>query len=196
MDAVQPSAELHFVSSSDGAKRKNGGIEVNSDTFLQLLVAQLQFQDPLEPQSDTDFVAQLAQLSSLEQLQSMNESLSVSQASSFIGKNIIAEILNSDTGVTEVYSGIVESIFLKSGKTYCVVGDNAISIDDISLVAENTTANNEIQSDASTSEKAEDSEVQTSTEANEGTDAGASTDAEGGTEALPETDNEPENITD
>ncbi len=195
MDAVQPSAELHFVSSSDGAKRKNGGVEVNSDTFLQLLVAQLQFQDPLEPQSDTDFVAQLAQLSSLEQLQSMNESLSVSQASSFIGKNIIAEILNSDTGVTEVYSGIVESIFLKSGKTYCVVADNAISIDDISLVAENTTANNEIQSIAS-DEKAEDSEVQTSTEANEGTDAGASTDAEGGTEALPETDNEPENVTD
>ncbi len=191
MDAIQSAADLHFVSNETGTKRKNGGVEVNTDTFLQLLVAQLQYQDPLEPQSDTDFVAQLAQLSSLEQLQSVNESLSVSQASSFIGKTVFAEILNSDTGVTEVYRGIVESIFMKSGKTYCVVGDTAINIDDISFVAETPKGEN-IQNDiASTSEKAEDSEVQNSTEANEGTDAGASTDAEGGTDAQPETDNDP-----
>jgi flagellar basal-body rod modification protein FlgD len=195
MDAIQSSADLHFVSNEGGSKRKNGGVEVNTDTFLQLLVAQLQYQDPLEPQSDTDFVAQLAQLSSLEQLQSVNSSLSVSQASSFIGKNILAEILNPDTGVTEVYTGIVDSIFMKNGKAFCVVGDTAISVDDISLVAGKDAVDAAINNSdvtASTSDKAEDSEVQTSTEANEGTDAGASTDAEGGTEALPETEPEQE----
>lgn len=43
--------------------------------FLKLLVTQLQNQDPLQPQDGTEFVAQLAQFSSLEQLLGINQSL-------------------------------------------------------------------------------------------------------------------------
>ena len=45
------------------------------DAFLKLLVTQLQHQDPTAPQADTQFVAQLATFSSLEQLSQMNQSL-------------------------------------------------------------------------------------------------------------------------
>jgi flagellar basal-body rod modification protein FlgD len=45
------------------------------ETFLQLLVAQLKNQDPLAPQDATQFVAQLAQFSSLDQLISINQQL-------------------------------------------------------------------------------------------------------------------------
>lgn len=45
------------------------------DAFLQLLTTQLAHQDPLKPQSDTEFIAQLAQFSSLEQLTQMRASL-------------------------------------------------------------------------------------------------------------------------
>jgi flagellar basal-body rod modification protein FlgD len=45
------------------------------DAFLNLLVTQLQHQDPTQPQADTEFVAQLAQFSSLEQLTAMRQSL-------------------------------------------------------------------------------------------------------------------------
>ncbi|MEW5924335.1 MAG: flagellar hook capping FlgD N-terminal domain-containing protein, partial [Candidatus Zixiibacteriota bacterium] len=48
---------------------------LGKEEFLQLLVAQLTHQDPLEPMEDTQFIAELAQFSSLEQLQNMNESL-------------------------------------------------------------------------------------------------------------------------
>ena len=48
---------------------------VDQDTFLKLLVAQLKNQDPLEPQDGTQFVAQLAQFSSLDQLISINKTL-------------------------------------------------------------------------------------------------------------------------
>lgn len=41
------------------------------DAFLQLLTTQLAHQDPMQPQADTEFIAQLAQFSSLEQLQGM-----------------------------------------------------------------------------------------------------------------------------
>jgi flagellar basal-body rod modification protein FlgD len=45
------------------------------DAFMNLLVTQLQHQDPTQPQADGEFLAQLAQFSSLEQLQTMNQKL-------------------------------------------------------------------------------------------------------------------------
>ena len=52
-----------------------GGSELGKEDFLKLLVAQLQNQDPLNPSDPTEFTAQLAQFSSLEQLFSVNENL-------------------------------------------------------------------------------------------------------------------------
>lgn len=54
---------------------------VNEQTFLQLLVAQLQNQDPLQPQDGTQFVAQLAQFSSLEQEVQMRQDLDTIKSS-------------------------------------------------------------------------------------------------------------------
>jgi len=70
------------------------------DDFLYLLITQLKSQDPLKPMESTEFTAQLAQFSSLEQLQNINEnlrdlrvsqaSLNNSQALSFIGRTVKA----------------------------------------------------------------------------------------------------------
>ena len=46
------------------------------DAFMNLLVTQMQHQNPLEPQADGEFLAQLAQFSSLEQLQGINDNIS------------------------------------------------------------------------------------------------------------------------
>lgn len=73
---------------------------VNKDDFLTLLMAQLQYQDPLNPMEGTEFTSQLAQFSSLEQLTTINEnleclqlyqaSLNNAQAVDFIGKTVRA----------------------------------------------------------------------------------------------------------
>ena len=73
---------------------------LGKDDFLKLLVTQLQNQDPLNPTDSTEFVSQLAQFSSLEQLTSVNDNLKVvqlfeqsinnSQAVNFVGKTIKA----------------------------------------------------------------------------------------------------------
>jgi flagellar basal-body rod modification protein FlgD len=75
--------------------------KLGKDEFLSMLVAQLQYQDPLNPMDSTGFTAQLAQFSSLEQLESINsnlENLTTQQASNenaqavqFIGKQVTAQ---------------------------------------------------------------------------------------------------------
>jgi flagellar basal-body rod modification protein FlgD len=73
---------------------------MGKDDFLTLLVAQLQHQDPLNPADGTEFTAQLAQFSSLEELQNINDTLNTHdvyqstlnniQSTNFIGKTITA----------------------------------------------------------------------------------------------------------
>jgi flagellar basal-body rod modification protein FlgD len=65
-----------------GAPNESGKNRLSADTlgrdaFLQLLTTQLAHQDPLQPQTDTEFIAQLAQFSSLEQLTQMRGTLDV-----------------------------------------------------------------------------------------------------------------------
>ena len=63
------------AAATDTTKTKTYKNAIGKDAFLNLLVTQLQHQDPTKPMDDTAFLAQLAQFSSLEQLQSMNSSL-------------------------------------------------------------------------------------------------------------------------
>ena len=89
------------TSTSSTSTTTTGSSELGRDDFLNLLVTQLQYQDPLNPMDSADFTAQLAQFSSLEQLTNMNEQLEAlvtaqsnlnnSQAVSYIGRTVLAE---------------------------------------------------------------------------------------------------------
>ncbi|MBI5579433.1 MAG: flagellar hook assembly protein FlgD [Deltaproteobacteria bacterium] len=88
------------VSDSGSASTTKASSSLDKDAFLKLLTTQLQNQDPLNPTDSTEFTAQLAQFSSLEQLSNINETLSTlnlyqasinnAQAVGFIGKDIVA----------------------------------------------------------------------------------------------------------
>ena len=78
---------------------------LGKDDFLKLLLTQLRYQDPTNPVDDKEFIAQLAQFSSLEQMQNLNTNLqdmmvsqqkltALAQATSMIGK--IVEIYSKD----------------------------------------------------------------------------------------------------
>lgn len=112
-------AENEFQS----AVAKSGKADLGKDAFLQLLVAQLKHQDPLNPMDDKEFVAQLAQFTSLEQLMgintgvtAMNDSFKQQQmmnAVSFIGKDVLAtgdQISKIKDGVSKLYFSVGESI--------------------------------------------------------------------------------------
>jgi flagellar basal-body rod modification protein FlgD len=82
------------------ATSTTGSTAMGKEAFLTLLITQLQHQDPLNPADSTEFTAQLAQFSSLEQLSNVNENLATlklyqasinnAQAVSFIGKEVVA----------------------------------------------------------------------------------------------------------
>lgn len=89
---------------------------LDKDDFLQLLVTQLQHQDPLNPLDDKEFIAQLAQFSSLEQMNNVasgitaiNDTLAKQDtlsAANYIGKSVVADgntISKIDSGITPVY---------------------------------------------------------------------------------------------
>lgn len=107
--------------------------ELGKDDFLQLLAAQLQYQNPLEPMSDTAFVAQLAQFSSLQQMEALTTTMTTYQYYNLAGKYVYAEV-RMDTGEDEVVHGTVDRIIMKDGKAFAQVGEFLIDCTKISQV--------------------------------------------------------------
>lgn len=69
---IDPTTAQHTTSTTPSTAAKD---PLGRDAFMSLLLTQLQHQDPTQPQADGEFLAQLAQFSTLEQLQQMNEKL-------------------------------------------------------------------------------------------------------------------------
>lgn len=114
---------------TEETSRTPGG-ELGKDEFLQLLVCQMKNQDPLEPEKDTDFIAQLAQFSALEQMQNLNETVMNSQAFSLVGKYVLVNTTASDGKVSEV-KGVVDYVTIKNGDSYMSVNGQLYSIDNL-----------------------------------------------------------------
>ena len=111
---------------------------IRSD-YLNLLVAQLKNQNPLEPMDNNEMASQLAQLSQLEQLENMNGSFAevlqgqqASLASSWIGK----EVGFLPSGTTEALRGRVESVAKVDGSVLLNVGNYAVDLDEIAWIGQ------------------------------------------------------------
>ena len=104
---------------------------LGKDDFLKLLVTQLQNQDPLNPMDDTQFIAQMAQFSELEQMQNVNKTLLVSQATSLIG----CQVSWTDTDSNEVLQGTVQAVKVTDDAVQVQVGDSTyVDVDKITAV--------------------------------------------------------------
>ncbi|MEE1009452.1 MAG: flagellar hook capping FlgD N-terminal domain-containing protein [Agathobacter sp.] len=115
------------------------GGDMDYDSFLQLLCAEMQYQDPLEPTSNTEYVAQLATFSQLEATLSMSDtmanSLSATQsntANNLVGKYVLVKDSQSSTGFA---SGIVDYVTFEDGNIKISVGDKLYPVEDVDTIA-------------------------------------------------------------
>ena len=114
-----------------------GKSELDKDAFLKLLVAQLKYQDPLNPADPGDFMAQTAQFTQVEKLdliaqqgESTNRALGLSAASGLLGRNV-SWIADDGTTATGKVTAAVSSI---DGVTV-TVGDESVPLDAITGIS-------------------------------------------------------------
>ena len=124
---VTQSYSDYLSSTSDTTVAKNN--DLGKDAFLQLLVAQIKYQDPLEPQDNSSFVAELAQFSALEQMNNvatnldalstvvngMSSSVNIRQLSSMIGMQVdwlVEDGTFDDDGnpLEQTYTGLITGV--------------------------------------------------------------------------------------
>lgn len=141
---------------TNASKNKYGTDALGKDAFMTLLVTQMQNQDPLNPSTDTEFIGQLAQFSSLEQMENLNVALSNQNAFNLVGKNVIMSVGLSEGKVTSTIAGYVQYVEIKDGKAYLSINDKTYSIDDLDTVIDDKYLDTIIN--GSDSDKTEDTD--------------------------------------
>lgn len=131
--------KIQETASSDSlaSSTTKSGSKMDKDAFLQLLVAQMKYQDPLEPTSNTEYIAQYATFSELEQMQNMSSSMDLSRASSLVGQTAIMKVTSS-TGDISYVRGQVDYVEYENNKAYLSINGSLYSLDDLDSVVDPT----------------------------------------------------------
>jgi flagellar basal-body rod modification protein FlgD len=124
---------LNSVSTNLGFDSRVPVRTLEQDDFLKLVVAQLTTQDPLNPQKDTEFIAQMAQFSQLEQAKTMQSDIAAMrseqtflQANSLLGRSV--ELRDAQGTITH---GTVTSVQFSGGTPLIVVNGQPRYLDEV-----------------------------------------------------------------
>ncbi|TGK04879.1 endoflagellar hook capping protein [Leptospira semungkisensis] len=138
----------HFDKLEKEEKSGLQGIEIRStakalgkDDFLKLLITQLSSQDPTNPVKDQDFIAQMAQFSSLEQMNNISQGIGkMSNRQSF---SLVGKVISGPDFVTgENVVGMAGALFFDGeGKTFVRVNGRTVEVDAITLITDPSALN-------------------------------------------------------
>lgn len=124
-------------------KERKTGDGLGKDSFLNLLTTQLKYQDPLQPTTDKEFIAQMAQFSSLEQMKNLNTTFSMSQANAMLHNKIKGTAITA-AGTAKKVEGVVEAVNMKNGEPYLLVQGVDIALKDVESVVSIPTVAEEV----------------------------------------------------
>jgi flagellar basal-body rod modification protein FlgD len=121
----------------DPISATNTASNIQTD-YMKLLITQLQNQNPMEPLSNNEMASQLAQISQLQQLESMSESFAkvlatteLAYANSLLGKEVTF-MPETGTGTTDITSGLVEQVYNNvDGEIFLRVGSHTFGLKNI-----------------------------------------------------------------
>ena len=123
------------ASATSSSKEKTNN-NLDKDDFLNLLVAQMKYQDPLEPQSNTEYVSQLATFTQVEATENMAHTAESLEAGGLIGKTVIMRPTNSVTGETSDVVGVVDYMMKEGSNIYLAINGSLYNLDDLYTVAD------------------------------------------------------------
>jgi flagellar basal-body rod modification protein FlgD len=136
IDTISQSSLLGSAPSLSANQAAENNSQLQMDDFLQLLTSQITNQDPLEPMKDTEFISQMANIASLEQMQQFTQGFSKFAdshgemlAQSYLGNHVII-----NNGIKEI-SGKVDAVEkLEDGSIRLEVGGESYDPKDVSRV--------------------------------------------------------------
>jgi flagellar basal-body rod modification protein FlgD len=119
------------------AHDKTGFNGLTSETFMKLLIAQLQNQDPLEPVGNDELLSQMAMMRNLQSnielgdaMKAITSDQQLATAASFIGKSIEGTDINR-----QPVSGVVDRAFLANGEVFVGVGSATVALKEVRSVS-------------------------------------------------------------
>lgn len=115
---------------------------LNQGDFLKLLVAQLSSQDPLQPVSNTDFLAQMAQFSTLQQTQTMQTNLAGIQAGQALlqANSLLGRMVQVQAGPNQTAIGVVSAVGMQAGKPTLLINGQTYDLSQVLSVSAAPTA--------------------------------------------------------
>lgn len=125
-----------IVDSTSSTTETKSTNDLGYDEFLQLLCAEMQYQDPLEPTSNTEYVAQLATFSQMESMLNMQNTMEANSANSLVGKYVIVKSTSSATGETTAEAGFVDYVQYENNTPYVCINGKLYSYADVYEVAD------------------------------------------------------------
>jgi flagellar basal-body rod modification protein FlgD len=120
-----------IINASENKAKERNTDGLGKDDFLRLLITQLTHQDPMNPVDDKEFIAQMAQFSTLEQMQNMSSDFSQIKAFSMIGKTVTASIIDKGTNAKQLVEGVVDSVTIENGKSILSVNGKDVPVDSV-----------------------------------------------------------------
>lgn len=131
---VDPNETSKTDSTQKTTKSKSGGL--GEQDFLELLVAEMQYQDPLEPQTNTDYIAQLATFTQVQDIEDMQNVVTSMKATGLVGKYVVLNVTSPTTGENSTVTGPVDYVQYENGKAFLNVNGAMYSIDDLEAVSD------------------------------------------------------------
>ena len=122
LPTVNPLSTTTPTAAGDGSTRVPVQTLGQGD-FLKLLVTQMTQQDPMNPQKDTEFIAQMAQFSALEQSKTMQQDMSALRASALLGNTVRVNDSNNPNNPSGIATGVVTGVTMSNGVTKLIFAD-------------------------------------------------------------------------
>jgi flagellar basal-body rod modification protein FlgD len=128
---IAPTSSATATTTADASTRTPKQT-LGQEDFLKLLVTQMSQQDPMNPQKDTEFIAQMAQFSSLEQSKTMMQDMASLRASALLGTTVTVQDELSPTGMN---TGIVDSVVMNNGTPQLQINGNYFDLSTVLTIA-------------------------------------------------------------